>query len=365
MHKIGFLLTLLALVMSSCKKDEPIPSFDPVISIEKNKITSKYCRSFGGQMETDKDHLLCFGGPWSGPGGAIYVFKFDSHNIELIQTIDFNEFSTVRGMTIHNSTLAVGVAQYEGSCKVYMYERIVDSWEFKQIISYGKDHDASGLDIDISGEFMVIGAGPTYYPGTIDRDEGRVYIYRNTTEGWIQEHEFISEQSMLGDGFGRSVAIYNDFVFADAPFDEWHIYKYDETWVLLRTDNLQWSNLSHKDSNFFVYVDVGLEYELQSFTLEPDGDFNYHPINVISDECGKIRKQQVEIRENLALAKGYSNCCYLFKYNNNQWTEKEVIKIDTANSIRITGVELSDEFVILGAADTETDEYTYIYFINY
>lgn len=95
--------------------------------IENDKISCESCWGFGDIIEINKDQILISGYE------AIYIFKYNGLDIELIQIIDgFNKTSGIQSLFVDNSTLAFGLAEYDGTGKVFIYERIADLWEFKQ-----------------------------------------------------------------------------------------------------------------------------------------------------------------------------------------------------------------------------------------
>ncbi len=352
------LTAALSIIMFGCNEQ----SFDPTFKIEKNKITCTNCYDFGKIIVTDKDHVLISGYE------TIWIIKYDGQNMELIQTISIDyQTSGIQSMVINNSTLAFGVADADGTGKVFIYERFADLWELKQEIRIGRISDNFGSDIDIAGDYMVIGASAPWsnpYPDNTNPREGRVYIFRKTSEGWIQEHEFLSEKSTPDDRFGESVAIHDGFALAGGGKAPFHIYKYNGTWELVRTDTIPARTISHSGNNFMTMGD----YQLYAFTLESDGGFNYNSVKLdfdvvdISDH-GEI----IELKNDLALiAMESSYQCYLLNYANNQWTNIMVFEPDNGESVYFSGMAITDTHVIIGGRNSSSSNPTgYVYFRNY
>ena len=352
-HKI-FTSVFLALIFG-CNEQ----SFDPTFKIEKNKITCTNCYDFGKIIVTDKDHVLISGNE------TIWIIKYDGQNMKLIQTISIDyQTSGIQSMVINNSTLAFGVADADGTGKVFIYERFADLWELKQEIRIGRISDNFGSDIDIAGDYMVIGASAPWsnpYPSHSNSREGRVYIFRKTSEGWIQEHEFFSEQSMADDRFGESVAIHNGFVLAGSVKSPLHIYKLNGTWGLVRTDTIPARTISHSGNNFMTIGD----YQLYAFTLESDGGFNYNTVKLDFDVMDI--SDRIELKNDLALiAMESSFQCYLLNYANNQWTNIMVFEPDNGESVYFSGMAITDTHVIIGGRNFSSSNPTgYVYFRNY
>lgn len=188
-------------------KSEPEPYLNPEITIGNDKITARYCRGFGTKILTDRDQVLIRG------GNSIYIYKVFGSKIELIQTItiDFNlSTSFITAMTVNNSTLAFGTTE-EGK-NVFIYERVGDSWVFKQEIS-GTTEEALGVSIDIDGNYMIIGA-PAVRSFVSGTKNGKVYIYHKTSKGWIQVQVLLAPEPSSGDEFGSNIAIYNNLLIS-------------------------------------------------------------------------------------------------------------------------------------------------------
>ncbi len=355
-HIIFFALCFILLF--GCDKAD----LEPTFIIEKNKISSKSYYDFGNRIVTHKDHVII------GSHESIHIFRFDGQNIELIQSIEFSETSGIQSMIIQDSTLAFGLAQGYGAGTVFIYERIADFWECRQEIKIGRHEDNFGSDIDIYGDFMVIGASAKW--GSLqtwtNEEEGRVYVFLKTDEGWVQEHEFLAEQSRSDDRFGENVAIYDDYIIAGSS-STMHIYKYDETWGLLRTEPIPIYAISRSDSSFILYTG---NWELYSFTLDSDGGFNYHTITTDFREVDILKgsdRDIIELKDNLALVSmdEHVGCCYLLVFNNNQWTQQKTFYPNTGETYAFKGLAISDHYVILGGRNRNHRMYSYVYFRNY
>lgn len=354
------LASALSIIIFGCNEDS-FDSFDPTFTIQKNKIICSNCYDFAKIIVADKDHVLIAGHE------TIWIVRYDGQNIELIQTIFFNQTETsgIQSMVINNSTLAIGLAEADGIGKVFIYERVADFWELKQEIRIGRNKDNFGSDIDISGDYMVIGASAHWLNSSFAwEEEGRVYIYRKTSLGWIQEHEFFSTQSIPGDLFGASVAIHNGVMLAGSAFLPLHIYKLNGSWGLVRTDTIiAASAISHSGNNFMTTGGSNLLY---AFTLESDGGFNNNTMKLDID-IRYISEHAIELKNDLALiAMTDPQQCHLLNYTNNQWINTMVFEPDNGESCAFSGLTITDSHVIVGGRDEFSNDNTgYVYFRNY
>ena len=349
-HKLILPVISVAVILG-CKdiiENENPP--EQVISIENNKITSKYCEGFGNYIVMDKDLVQISG------DDSAYLFKYNGQNIEMVKTVNGSW-----GRIIHDSIQIFRSTDGNGKWTLSIYERDGDSWEYIQEISSRRNGSNFGVDIDIEGDYMVIGDPDFSWPVGY---EGRAYIYHRTAEGWNLQNEFQAEEPVSHDEYGRFVALYNGFLIVGSDMvDRMHIYKFDNAWSLLRVDSIVGA-LSHFGNSFMLYDSYNLQ--LRSFTLESDGSFNYHLVNCDFDGRSVAQiGEKIEIKDNIALvAMELSDNCYVLQFDNNQWTEKMVISSGNA-SCTYLGLAITDTYLVLGSWDYGNQENAYVYFINY
>jgi hypothetical protein len=342
---------LLLLMITGCEKENNIP--DPEFSIEDYKITSRYCSGFGNQIVTCYDHVLI------SSYYSVYIYKFDGQNIEQLQTIEFNESSTIVNMKVSGSTLALGIDQYDGY-KVLIYERKENTWTFSQEIKSERSGDGFGISIDIDGDYMVIGE-PGQKPYGVGVTKGRVYFYHKTSEGWTQVNEFSAEEPVEGDEFGRTVAVNNDIAIAGSWWTYAHIYNnYNGAWSFSGLDTISVTAVFHSDSSF-LYFDSGMN--LRSFILEENGYFSFHPV---SFSYGMDEIVSFHMTDSYALAAGSTvNRCYLLKYGTTGWKKDSDLRPDTGESCNFYGLAFSGDYVIIGGASDSLTGISYVYFRKY
>ncbi len=339
----GVFITMLI----GCKdkiKFEDDPYLHPVITIENNKISAKYCDGFGSYITMD-DGLIRISG-----GDSAYFFKYDGKNIELVKTTKGKT-----GRIFHDSILIYRSTDGNGIWKLSIYERDGDSWKFRQDIGSQRQGSSFGEDIDIDGDFMIIGDPGYFMSGP---DEGLGYIYHRNDKGWILEQELYDEQQN-SRRFGSLVKIYKNFLIEGRnQNDGINIYKYDQKWELLRTDNIYIGTMVHS-RNCFMYYENSSQF--RSFTLEPDGNFNYHPV-ICDFNCPSPSPsgEFIEIKDSLALL-AMECSCYLLKFDSNQWSKENLFN---SGLLSYTGLGITAKYLVLGM-NGDSPESSYVYFINY
>ena len=124
------------------------------------------------------------------------------------------------GQAISGDTLAVG-----GYKKVRIFTRdvagsLTAGWTFHSQVSASGDGFGRG-SVAISGDTLVV-AAPYYDDRGSNR--GSAYIFtRNVgqrTEWWVRHAKLLAADGVVGDRFGRSVAISGDTVVVGAQFDD-------------------------------------------------------------------------------------------------------------------------------------------------
>lgn len=82
------------------------------------------------------------------------------------------------------------------------------------LFAYGKPNAVTedgwfGAAIATSGDLMVVGAP--------NAGKGRAFVYRRTSERWVEEQELVSPAVQAGDRFGEAVAIFGTKIVVGAP----------------------------------------------------------------------------------------------------------------------------------------------------
>lgn len=353
----------LACIAFSCELfqdfDEDLQPLDPIFTFEPNKIVAEHCWGLGYIIANDHDHLIVSNYK------DIYIFKYDSSGIELIQTIDFNETLSIGSMIVHQSSLLIGHANSDGTGTVYIYDRNGNSWNHSQEIHIGGREDRFGSDIDIYGDIMIIGASAPYldnFTGTENYNVGRAYIFQCIDGSWIRKYDFTAEHPDYDDQFGTCVGIYDDILLVGSPEIPLHIYKLNGSIHFLRTEDMYARRIAHSENNFLVSGDD----VLWSFSLEPDGSFTEHLVNDLDDPDFSYQGEILEMKDSLAIIDIHSNYgepseCYLFKFANQQWTKEMVFSPDSGENCPFYGMAFSEEYAIVGGM-SYSDYNSYIYF---
>jgi hypothetical protein len=108
-------------------------------------------------------------------------------------------------------------ADYTGS--VYVFHRNGSAWtqEAKLVASDASPYSHFGRSLAVYRDRIVVGAP---YHDDEGADDGAVYVFRREDTTWIEEAKLLSSDRQLGDHFGRSVAIYDEYVMVGVSRDD-------------------------------------------------------------------------------------------------------------------------------------------------
>ena len=96
----------------------------------------------------------------------------------------------------------------------FIFRKTASSWieEAKLLPSDGRGYGLFGGTVAIDGDLAVVGRKGRY----IGFSE-KIYVYRFTSEGWVEEARLKAADSEGGDHFGSSLSIDDDMIVVGAP----------------------------------------------------------------------------------------------------------------------------------------------------
>jgi hypothetical protein len=120
-------------------------------------------------------------------------------------------------LSADGSIMAVGAWQWEGTATdqggVYIYDRSGDGWVQRGSVLIAADpgfDDSYGLYVSLSGNGEVLAVGAIYWEGSAT-NQGGVYIYDRSGDGWVQRGSVLqAPDAGSGDQFGNGVGLSGD-----------------------------------------------------------------------------------------------------------------------------------------------------------
>jgi hypothetical protein len=181
--------------------------------------------------------------------GAAYVFIRNGNNWTQqakLTASDGEENDLFGKVAIEGNRIVIGapydhIGSNNGQGSVYVFVRNGTTWSqtAKLLSSDGASLDQFGYDVDISGDYIVVGASNKAVNGIAKA--GAVYIF-NTINGadWIEQKKMLNFVPAYEDYFGASVAINNDKVVIGVPGKDKNGVEAVGMIYISRRDGLNW-----------------------------------------------------------------------------------------------------------------------------
>ncbi|HEX9972970.1 MAG TPA: FG-GAP repeat protein, partial [bacterium] len=127
-------------------------------------------------------------------------------------------------MALFGDYLVVGAAYDDNengidAGSVYVFRRSGNSWiqQVKLIASDGAAEDYFGYAVDISEDYIVVGA---CWDDDAGEQSGSAYVFKLDGENWIQQAKLTASDADVDDRFGIDAAISGEYVLVGAFFDD-------------------------------------------------------------------------------------------------------------------------------------------------
>lgn len=114
----------------------------------------------------------------------------------------------------------VGTHPIQGSAYVFVHTGNTWTFQRKLTASDGDTEDGFGYSVAIDGDTVVVGAPYDDVNGVVD--QGSAYVFIRNEGSWTQQGKLNHPIGAIGDNFGFSVAIQNDFVVVGAPYYDYN-----------------------------------------------------------------------------------------------------------------------------------------------
>jgi hypothetical protein len=201
--------------------------------------------------------------------GAAYVFKFNGTNWTEVAKLSASDKQADAwfgiSVSIDGDYMVIGAGLDDGNGNnagaAYVFKLTGGSWvQMTKLAAGGATYDNFGLSVSISGNYTIIGAHRNNY------DAGAAYIYEFNGTNWLYKQKLVSSDWAFGDHFGSSVSIKGNSAIVGAFWDidngyksgSAYIYEFNGTsWV--ETDKLLASDGGVGDY-FGGSVSIGNDY---------------------------------------------------------------------------------------------------------
>ena len=152
----------------------------------------------------------------SGKENGAYVFRNVGDQWEEIEKLELRANYGIGDICFKEDWILVGTEYANGSGKVEVFQIEGEEIEFVQEIHSNVKSDRFGSVVDVSGNYMIIGAKAAWNDCVdcgINSDPGKAFIYKLNGGQWTLEAEFDANPPKENDRYGREVAISGNFAF--------------------------------------------------------------------------------------------------------------------------------------------------------
>lgn len=171
------------------------------------------------------------------PGaGAAYVYVYSGGTWTLqaylkpLNTMESSNFGT--SVAISGDTVVVGAVgeksassgldgageddNLTASGAAYIFTRRSNNWTQNAYLKSEapQQYDTCGISVDVEGDFVVVGCSGDQMDGLAQ--VGSAYVYRRSSEGWVQDGYLRASNAEMEDTFGFSVSISGERVLVGA-----------------------------------------------------------------------------------------------------------------------------------------------------
>lgn len=232
----------------------------------------------------------------------------------------------------------------EGAGAVFVYERQSDEWgNVQKLIADDREAgDKFGFDIDVSGDYLVIGADNQTKNSSGEApltSAGAAYIFKKNTSGqWEQIQKIVPSDRAENDRFGASVAIDGNYMVVGAPSKN---NSQGAAYVFEKNASDEWKEAAILTSMKSFYPTYGRDVDISGdriivgspsqiySTTDPVYHYNFAGMAFIYERDGSGNWNEVH-----------------------KTSSSDVVELDHF----ATSVALSGDFALVGTPDKKTDE---------
>ena len=315
---------------------------------------------------------------------SVYVYHWDGstwvEQSKITSITSFERFGA--DVAIDGDYIIVGADQasynnQSAAGAAYIFHRVGDTWiqQAKIRASNASANYFFGRDVDISGDYVIVGANTADYD---QGNKGYSYIFHRVGDTWVQQAQFDSDGlSLSNDAYGNAVAIDGDYAVVGAYYDQYRgaIYIYHrvgDTWVyqskVTSEDIAQFDSFGIEVSIYGDQILVGASGDNSNagaaYLFQRSGSVWTQQSKFVASEASSNKSfgRDVSLSNNVALIGAYElqgtvyfGAAYVLNYENGVWVEQKLSSAGTKSNdsfayhLAIDGVK-----AIVGAFQDDT-----------
>ncbi|MFK8059750.1 MAG: FG-GAP repeat protein [Polaribacter sp.] len=328
-----------------------------------NHPNEEFGNSFGFSVAID-DNYAVIGTPGDGNAGlnenegTVQIFKKNNNGVWAFhqELKNFNPALIHGDKYLGNDVAIEGdfifVACHKERFNEVRYEGVIsgavlifkkdnnDVWQYTQKLRSSdlRVGDAFGESIDVSGNFLVIGAPYNNYDKdnlNLSNNSGAAYVFKkNVNDTWSQIQKITANNRVQFDNFGRNVSIHNDFILITS---------------LKETDDAG-QVINGRNGNVHLFKKDGAENWNFVSKIKPNNRvnnqaFGYNDIDIFGDYIA-VSAIDANVLENGNFLYG---ALYIFKKENENWNQHQIIRGTTTSDKFGYSLSLDNNVLLVSA----------------
>ncbi len=219
------------------------------------------------------------------------------------------------------------------SGSAYIFHNDAGNWTeiTKLIAADGNENDFFGISVDVYSDYAIVGADQS--ANSSGSNSGTAYIFYNNSGNWEQTQKVESLDAIVGDSFGVSVSITEEYAAIGAKN---------------KSDNGTWSGAA------YVFYNNAGTWEQNTKLIASNAATQKHfgsSIDISGDTL------IVGSEGNISFTPYVAGSSYVYKNDSGTWGEKSIL---TASDIGVKDqfgyvVDFSNNFAFVGSPRSDTD----------
>ena len=273
--------------------------------------------------------------------GKVYVFHNDAGNWTEIATLIGSDVSDTDifgySMSISDDYAIIGAYNDDdngdNSGAAYIFQNFSGTWSEIAKISAndGTENDFFGKAVSVNDDYIFVGADSG--PNNSGANSGIAYIFHNNSGTWEQAQKIESADAIVGDHFGASVNISDDYAIIGADY---------------KSGNEVWEGAA-----YVFYNNEGTWEQTAKLTASNPGSQKHfgNSVRITGDTL------VVGSKGNISFEPYDAGSAYLFINNEGTWEEKAILQssdIDILDQFAYV-VDFVNNYIFIGSPRTDSD----------
>jgi len=330
----------------------PVPE-PVVITIADDQIICENCtgeEGFGSSVSSDANNLIVK------ENAILHIFDDNQGEVTSIGTIGYDNGVRVLDIFLRSDTLIYGLEETDGTASAYIFVREGAQWELQQRLRSEVVGDGYGTSIDMDNNTLVISA-PSNAGGS---GGGTVYVYEKSENLWQFSATIDSNEPRINDGFGSSLATFNNFIYSGSTNTPIQIFENNGSgWQLRSTLDLFGGKMERWEDQVLLAAVDGTSLGVTSLKLVESGDVSENSIDINFPKAIASEGDIFDLHGSTAVIslQGGDEAIEM-ELNGTEWSFVQELNSNSGERCDFHGVAVSEDRKYLGGFDFTSNDRT-------